>query len=240
MRPTRCALMVVALLIASSLALAGVPQGHAFAALDFGQARAQTACFGQPPCFDEAFEDVGDNTAWASCFDSVPNIPACLSDSRGGQRWDLDVFNGFLYPGGGDIFPVQNGISVEATLTGDELTLTGEAHFDYPPIGLVQFALLHYTGDPRDLEGVVVDGLQDLLEQGIVTQGQVLYSSTYTEQTDIDMTVDVSGIPASQIVIYGYGVGPAPPNSVPASSNTATLVLIAALMVATGVLARRS
>jgi hypothetical protein len=233
-------LAIAGLVLSTGIARAEGPRGHAFSAWDFGQARAETSCPQQESCFETAFQDLGDLTAWASCYNQNLDAPRCVADFRGGQFFALDYGTGFIPVGcTGDCFPGYTAISVQGTKDGNVFMLDGSAIVTLG--GRMELAVLKYTGNPTALAGVVVNGVQELVSQGIVRPDEILYSASFEQpgQTPISERINVTGIGVGAIVIYGYGEGPPPPgDEVPAASPVGLTVLVLLLLAASGFVVR--
>jgi len=96
----------------------------------------------------------------------------------------------------------------------------------------VDAALFRFSGDPGVFDGIEVSSLDELIGLGLVDPGDVLWSEMLLVADDgefsRDFTVDVTGIPDEQIVLFSSSTSDLP-LEVPALSNWGGLLLAALL-----------
>lgn len=71
----------------------------------------------------------------------------------------------------------------------------------------IEVSVFRYAGDPTAFEGLRLASVYDLVDLGLVASDDVLLAADMVagEPEDFDFDVDVTGVPADQIVLLGIG-----------------------------------
>jgi hypothetical protein len=111
----------------------------------------------------------------------------------------------------------------------------------------LEIAVFRYSGDPEALAGLGLLNVSVLINAGLLTHDDVMYTDTLVEEGYVDeVYVDLAGIPLEEVMILASGRGLIPPTCppedtpVPALGGRAAWILIGlALLASTAVLLRR-
>jgi len=180
-------------------------------------------------CSDSEFV-LGGSCA-ANCF-----VPAADAEISGQPPWEIyGVSNSFH----GDSVH-SSLIYLQAVRSEPEfVTVSG---FCSPDLSGAEVALFRFGGDPSVFDGTAAMSVTEFVALGWIDATDVLFVYDCSGSTQIDVDVDVDGIPDEELVIFGFaptsaGTVDGPP--VPALSTTAAVVLVI-LLLGAGVLVLRS
>lgn len=202
----------------------------------FSYCATSTACFGSTTCQDHLLDE---ETCQSYCFDGG----GCESSGTlAGVVWSQFYASGSSGWWSGDIgYPDSNLQAVGELESPDLLTLTVASDL-VDETAHAELAVFRFDGDPNDVDGLQFESVDDLVDLGIIDSGDILYvqSEFPFEYTEVDLEIDVSGVPASVIVVMVAGDGAGHPNYVPAVSPWVAVGLGLALAgLGTAVLRRR-
>lgn len=230
----RFLLLTGSLLFASGAVLAGTRMG--ISAQDFDRCGLTVECQPFVACSDDAFGP-GDG-CFASCPESTDELPYCSgflsANATEGGSWQVSS-NFFLWgpdaPGPGGI--AGTGLSFSGSRISESSfringVLGAYDTSDGSPIdrGIVEVALLRFSGDPTEFEDVYVESLAGLIAIGVVDPSDVLFSEVVSYSVgpslNVEYDVDVAGVPDEEIVLF---VAEREIVFVPAMSTGAALLL---------------
>ncbi len=222
-----------------------------FVSDDFASCGNDLACPPLPNCQSNDFNLIG--FCFADCF-AGEGIPFCVGTAQGNATQDSwhasGLFAAFIQPGG-DTPDIQFDFQATGTrLSPEQLDLSGSVTlhigFEIPfDPGQVEVSAFRFSGDPTVFDGVQVPSVFALVAQGLIEPEDVLFSQELElpvppgENTvPFNFTVDVSGVPSEEIVVFASHSGSSIP--VPAVTGWGLVLLgIGMLLAATWMLRRR-
>jgi hypothetical protein len=233
-RAGRLALAWLCLATAPAIA-ADETHWNALSARGYSQCLSRMQCCAGPECVETELI-IGDSCGVSCSSSGCTSSIVALVDP---PNYDFVVAGGTGFTGGGCKFcPAAEGLVRGRILTPGTLTLTYRqtvSAYGGPPPRL-HVGVFHYHGDPRALDGLDADTVSDLVTLGLIGPEDILYSaSPIGEFGVIEVTIDIAGIPESEIVVFGAGRGIVAdpcPSEVPATGPWGALVLAGALAAA--------
>ena len=225
----------------------------AFVSFGFASCGTQIGCATLPPCEASDFHLSG--SCDASC-QTGGSVPFCFGSGTANVTQDSwqtgGFFVAFLAPGG-DTPDVQASFGVTGTRpTPEQLDLNGEVFlhigfeipFEPEP---VEISVFRFSGDPTVFDGVQVPSVFSLVALGLIDADDILFSEALPIPSPLgfepfSFTVDVSGVPSEEIVVFGSQSGSVtevPDGDVPALSEWGFVLLVLAILLAARWMLRR-
>lgn len=183
---------------------------------------------------------------YSECLDfGDPPIPApCASISIAEVGWQrADGFGGHA-PCPGDVFTGTDAQAQGTRLSATSFEIEAEADQTGVTDKTVEFSLFRFQGDPSQFDGLDLFRVADVVDLGLISASDVLFVTEVTGFGSVLETVDITGIPDEELVLFAAGEGPFPSETgcdttpVPAQSTIGSAVLIG-LLVLLGALAFR-
>jgi hypothetical protein len=221
-----------------------------FASLDFASCAMDLACPPLPDCEASDFNLFGFCSASCIVGDGIPFCSGFSAANATQDAWQLDaLFAAFIFPGG-DTPDVQASFSVTGTRPApDQLDLNGSVAlyigFEIPfEPGEIEVSVFRFSGDPTVFEGIQVSSVFALVALGLIDAEDVLLSEVLAfpgpadNSVPFSFTVDVSGVPSDEIVVFGSHSGSV--IDVPVLSEWGVVLLALAILLAATWMLRRS
>jgi len=235
-------IFLAASVIGSSFAFADVNRFSGMCSPAFVRVSAESDCDGlEPLCYDEQLEFDGQIGAACYPYDCVVHGTAYYYVPDDGPPKCFVSGLAGAWIGGDTPWATQAQVRGERP-SADTLEIIGEIDQAYTQENPVEVSVFRFAGDPATFTGLHVTGVSDLVDHGVITAGDVVFTMT-TLGHEFEELVDVAGIPDAEIVLLIAGEGPTPSDSpwvegVPAL-GPAGVVVLSGLLLAAGYAALR-
>jgi hypothetical protein len=147
-----------------------------------------------------------------------------LAASEATPDWDI---------AGQGNFPIQGSFGIafldaQGLLVTPELFIVDGVMF-LDGLAALELSVLRFGGDPLAFDGVSVQSVLELAELGLIEEDDILFVSEFEPGgRQFNFEVGVSGVPASELVLFA--VGREEPVAVPASGSLGALALVLLLL----------